>query len=339
MKSFTTKPQIVDFLVKWYCIDVFSIKEIDRGNAILYNINENKFVLKIFQEKYKKEDIIKEAEIFELLKENNIPAPEYIKNIDDEYFTIFNGRVAILQKFILGHEVDKNTGDINMLLDSARILGKIVQVLNSCDNQIMFPNNGIESWYSDKSIKESIEKHQDLLKLAIEQDKNDIVEDLKYKIKLLRNVKKEFALDELSKLTCLNTHGDYNVLQCIYGDDNKIKAVLDFVSACKMPVVWEIIRSYSYLDKKAVNGYIDINNLKTYVTEFMKYQDLSDYDLKYMGLLYFIQILTSTYGYRQYLNDNSEIDMLEFAKFRTNMCNYLYKNMDKISKEIQNIVI
>ncbi len=187
------------------------------------------------------------------------------------------------------------------------------------------------------TIKESIVKHQDLLKIANEQNKSDIVQDLSYKIEMLKNVKKEFSLNELSNLTCLNTHGDYNVLQCIYGDDNKIKAVLDFASACKMPIAWEIIRSYSYLDKNAANGRIDIDNLKAYVSEFIKYQELTIYDLRYMSLLYFIQILTSTYGYRQFLNDESEIDMFKFAKFRTNMCKFLYQNIDKISNEIENI--
>lgn len=337
MKSFFTKTQIIDFLKKNYSINASSIKEIDRGNATLYNINKNKYVLKIFQEKYKKEDILKEVKIIELLKENNIPVPEYVKNNNDNYYTLFNDRVAILQKFILGYEIDKNTGDIDMLLDSARVLGKIVRTLNNNKNRIELPDNNIDSWYSDNTINESIVKHQDLLKIAKEQNKSDIVQDLSYKIEMLKNVKKEFSLDELSNLTCLNTHGDYNVLQCIYGDDNKIKAVLDFASACKMPIAWEIIRSYSYLDKNAANGCIDIDNLKAYVSEFIKYQELTKYDLRYMSLLYFIQILTSTYGYRQFLNDESEIDMFKFAKFRTNMCKFLYQNMDKISKEIENI--
>ena len=45
-----------------------------------------------------------------------------------------------------------------------------------------------------------------------------------------------------------NTHGDFNVLQLIY-KNNHINSVIDFVSACNMPVVWELIRSYSYIDK------------------------------------------------------------------------------------------
>ena len=164
VKSFFTKTQIIDFLKKNYSVNASSIKEIDRGNATLYNINKNKYALKIFQEKYKKEDILKEVKIIELLKENNIPVPEYVKNNNDNYYTLFNDRVAILQKFILGYEINKNTGDIDMLLDSAMLLGKIVRTLNNNKNRIELPDNNIDSWYSDNTIKESIVKHQDLLK-------------------------------------------------------------------------------------------------------------------------------------------------------------------------------
>ena len=44
----------------------------------------------------------------------------------------------------------------------------------------------------------------------------------------------------------------YNVLQSIYEKEH-IKAIIDFASVAKLPIVWEIIRSYSYLDKEAKN--------------------------------------------------------------------------------------
>ena len=46
----------------------------------------------------------------------------------------------------------------------------------------------------------------------------------------------------------MNTHGDYSIQQLIYNKERI--AVLDFETAKKMPIVWEIMRSYSYIDKK-----------------------------------------------------------------------------------------
>ena len=73
-----------------------------------------------------------------------------------------------------------------------------------------------------------------------------------------------------------------------------------------MPIIWEIIRSYSYIDKNAKDGTIDLNNFTLYVKEFNNYVKLNKYDYKYMPYLYMVQLLTSTFGYKQYIQDNSK---------------------------------
>ncbi len=331
-----SKEEIRDFLKENYNVDASSIEEIDRGTALLYNINEDKYALKIFQDKYSKEDILKEVNIINVLYNDKIPVPKYIRSVNDELYSIFKGKTVILQEFIKGTEIDPNTGDVDMLIDSAQTLGKIVKSLNSTDLDI--PKSDIESWYSDECIQDSLNRHEDLLKLAKEQNAKSIIEEFNFKIDLLKKVKSLYNFDDLSNLTLLNTHGDFNVLQCIYGKDMKIKAVLDFVAACKMPITWEIIRSYSYLDKDSKDGSINVEHFKKYVSEFMKYQKLNKYDIKYMCLLYFVQILTSTFGYKQYLKDNSRVDLLKFAEFRTNLCKYLYKNMDLITNSLLELI-
>ena len=143
---------------------------------------------------------------------------------------------------------------------------------------------------------------------------------------MLKYIKDNLDFKDMSKLTVMNTHGDYSVLQFIY-KDGKINAIIDFVSACKMPIVWEIIRSYSYIDKKAKDGKLDIDNLVQYVKTFMDYVQLNKYDLKFMPYLYLVQLLASTFGYKQYIADNSKKSLLEFAYFRTNLCKYLFKDV------------
>lgn len=128
-------------------------------------------------------------------------------------------------------------------------------------------------------------------------------------------------------------NGDYSVMQFIY-KDGKINAITDFVSACKMPIVWEIIRSYSYIDEKAKDGEFDINNLIDYVKEFCKYVSLNKCDIKYMPYVYMLQLLNSTYGYKQFLNDRNNKEMLDFGRLRTNICRYLYNNAELISKKL-----
>ena len=61
--------------------------------------------------------------------------------------------------------------------------------------------------------------------------------------------------------------------------------------------MWEIARSYSYIDKKAINGNIDVKNLVDYTKEVSKSITLNKYDLKYLPYVYLIQLARSTFGY------------------------------------------
>ena len=87
-----SKAEIRDFLKENYNVDASSIEEIDRGTALLYNINEDKYALKIFQDKYNKEDILKEVNIINVLYNDKIPVPKYIRSVNDELYSIFKGK-------------------------------------------------------------------------------------------------------------------------------------------------------------------------------------------------------------------------------------------------------
>ena len=69
---------------------------------------------------------------------------------------------------------------------------------------------------------------------------------------------------DLGKLTCCNTHGDYNINQIICGE-NKVNAVIDWTSACRHPVIWEITRSFYYADPGCVNEGLNEVKFRDYV--------------------------------------------------------------------------
>lgn len=144
----------------------------------------------------------------------------------------------------------------------------------------------------------------------------------------MKYVRDNFDFSDMSKLTVMNIHADYSVLQFIY-KDGKINAIIDFVSACKMLVVWEIIRFYSYIDSKTKEGKIDIDNLVEYVRTFTCYVKLNKYDYKFMSYLYLVQLLASKFGYKQYITDNSKTNLLDFALFEQNCVNSYFKAVKK----------
>ena len=210
----------------------------------------------------------------------------------------------------------------------------IVKSLENLD--ILLPLNDLSYLFSKEIFEKSIEKHYELLKIINDKDDEEalkIKRDLEEKINMIKDISKENVFIDTKKLTIKNTHGDFNVLQFIY-KNNHINSVIDFVSACKMPVVWELIRSYSYIDKNAQNGIFNLDTFTDYIKEFNKYVKPNEYDLKYMSYIYLIQLLSSTYGYKEYINNNVNVDLLKFGYFRTNICKYLFKNAENISNRL-----
>lgn len=332
---FNNNFEIVKFIKNNYNLDINNVKKLDRGSANIYVLNNNEYILKEFQSKYSRDSIRKEISVINHLKKFDIKVPEYIKTINDKYDCVYKKKTIIVQKYICGNILQSNEGNYKQTIECADYYGRIVQALKTLP--IKLPVFNLSDWYSNENFNISIKRHEELLNLLNDEDNfsNKIKEDILEKIDMINKIKNNDYSD-MSKLTVLNTHGDYNVLQFIY-KNGKINAVIDFVSSCKMPIVWEIIRSYSYIDKDAFNGEFNIDTFLEYVKTVNKYIKLNKYDIEYMPYLYLIQILNSTFGYKQYIYSN-DIKLLNFAFFRTNLCRYLFNNSKLIVDRLNSVI-
>lgn len=330
---FNNNEEIMKFVKDNYNLEIEKINKIDRGSANIYILNDNEYILKEFQSKYSKSQVEKEIVVINHLKKFDIKVPEYIKTINGKYDSIYKEKTIIIQKYIDGTTLESNEGNYDQTIECADYYGRIVQSLKTLP--IELPDSDLSGWYSQENFSMSIKKHEELLSLIKDDDEisKKIKSDILEKIDMINKIRNNDYSD-MNNLTVLNTHGDYNVLQFIY-KNGKINAVIDFVSACKMPIVWEIIRSYSYIDKDAADGKFNIDTFVEYVKTVNKYIKLNEYDIYFMPYLYLIQILNSTFGYKQYIYNNENKKLLNFAFFRTNLCRYLFKNANIISKKLK----
>lgn len=311
------------------------IEKIPNGSASVFYIestNNRNYVLKIFQDFYTEQDILKEVKIIELLKSNNINVPVYIKTKDNEYFCKHEKSCVIMQKYISGNVKKLNEGNKKQLIDSAKNFADIVIALEKMDNLKL---DNVKDWFSKEKINKALNNYKELIKqcdisIAIEKR---ILNDLKEKSKMLEQIK-IISFEMLDNITYKNTHGDYNVLQLIYDENDNIKATIDFVSAKRLPIVWELIRSYSYIDKECKNGEFNIDNFVEYVKQFSKKVALNKFDLEYMPYIYLVQILTSTFGYKQYF-ENKNSSIISFGFFRTKLAKYLYEYSEIIVTKLK----
>lgn len=331
-KSNLNETNIKQILKENYEIEVYQIEKINKGTANIFKIKskEKEYILKEFSQGRTEESVIKETNIINFLKNKNIKVPVYIKSKNGSFYIKYENRIIILQEYIDGYTMENNTGDYNKTIESATILGKMTEALKEYNG--LKEDGIIEEWFSKESLENGIIKMMDL-KSKINEDnpfKVKIEKDLEDKINISKDLLNNFNFDIINKMTITNSHGDYSVQQLIY-NDKKGTTVIDFETAKKLPIIWEVMRSYSYIDVEAKNGELNLNTLVDYVKEFSKYIKLNEYDLKYAAEIYLIQIISSVFGYKQFNDDCTKNDLLDFAIFRTNLCRYLYKHSNEIN--------
>lgn len=335
-KSILTKKDIIDLLRTQYNIEGnVEIIKLNRGSSNLFEINVDgkRYILKEFNSNKPVSLVEKETRLIKYLQNKKVLVPQYVQLNDGRYYFIFNGKVVILQQFIYGYTIENNTGNYEQMMESATILGKLIKGLIGYEG--LEEEGIIDRWFSKKSVQIGVQKLQEEKKNIKEDNeyKEQFIEDFNDKISMATALINQFDFRVIRRLSIMNTHGDYSIQQLIYGE-GKPTTVIDFETAKKMPIVWEIVRSYSYVDKNAEGGKIDIDNLIQYFKEVSKYVELNEYDLKFAPHIYLIQLVGSTFGYREYNKDYTQKDLLKFALFRTNLCRNLYSNLDKISESL-----
>lgn len=308
-KSNLNNEKIREILKTEYGMEAHKVEEIDRGTANIFKIiaDQGTYVLKECAPKRTEDYVKKEIDIINFLKTKAISVPSYAKTINGRYYTANEGRVIVVQEFVEGHIAKCNTGNYAEVMESATLLGQITKALK--DYPTLSDNGVLKKHFSKLGLQNKIVQMEELKKNLNDDNpyKEKIENELDFRIKISKEIEENFDFEIIPKLTTINSHGDYSVMQFIYNAEGV--TVLDFEKARKMPIVWEIIRSYSYIDKDAVNGEMNIDTLVAYFKEFCKYVALTKYDLKYAAQVYLLQLAGSNYGYKEYNEDYSQTNL------------------------------
>lgn len=338
-KSVFTEEKIKEYIYDRYHIEVISVRKQDIGSANCYKVigKDGIYLFKEFQSKYKQSDIEREICICNYLNRHGIVCCNFIQNTFGNYINSYEEKITHLQTFVEGKTFEMNCMPDIILFKEAKLLGRINKYLKKTPK---LPVGFNSSWFNTWNSGESINKYKKIICHAEKLDdiniKTKIVEDCEFKIKLLNNT----TLDErYCKLTQGNSHGDYNNFQLICSD-NDINAVVDFSGAAYVPLVWELMRSYTYSTTECQAAKrIDFNKFKKYIDAYLTENELTLLDVEMMPYFYYFNILRSTYGYPQYINsciENSPSDIINFAVWRTELCGWLYKNKEELSQFLKN---
>lgn len=231
--------------------------------------------------------------------------PLYFENIDNEGFVadyLYNHshKVARLlksrggsyvirapefqftvQEYIEGSILPINSAPEWFLEKSADFLGKTTLTLK--DYGPLPLRFGKDFFAADTAVRKKQQFISELEK-AKKSENQKTVSVWEEQIRHLERIS-EFRIDT-DRLTYANSHGDFHIGQVIV-QDNDI-TVIDWSSACRLPVCLDVITSYVFASPDCSEGAVDVEGLNTYIQTYTKHFPLTEYDIKAMPyVLYF----------------------------------------------------
>ena len=255
----------IDFIEKKYKIKILEIKNIDNGilNSNFYIKTKNKkYILRIYEANRTVDEEKQELILLDRIVDF-IPVSIAIKNIDNEYISIFNNKKFALFEYIDGNSITKI--DTHIIREIAIYLGK----LHSFTKDISF------------------EKYNRKTRINFDLYYNEIKKseiDFKFKNELLNSADKINGFD-FSILPSGVIHGDIFPDNVLLGDYNNIKVIFDFNESYYAPFIFDIAIVINFWIKINDFDFFTENNLiRDFLNYYSKYRKITKEELKSLDI-------------------------------------------------------
>ena len=255
----------IDFIEKKYKIKILEIKNIDNGilNSNFYIKTKNKkYILRIYEANRTIDEEKQELILLDRIVDF-IPVSTAIKNIDNEYISIFNNKKFALFEYIDGNSITKI--DTHIIREIAIYLGK----LHSFTKDISF------------------EKYNRKTRINFDLYYNEIKKseiDFKFKNELLNSADKINCFD-FSILPSGVIHGDIFPDNVLLDDYNNIKVIFDFNESYYAPFIFDIAIVINFWIKINDFDFFTENNLiRDFLNYYSKYRKITKEELKSLDI-------------------------------------------------------
>ena len=255
----------IDFIEKKYKIKILEIKNIDNGilNSNFYIKTKNKkYILRIYEANRTIDEEKQELILLDRIVDF-IPVSIAIKNIDNEYISIFNNKKFALFEYIDGNSITKI--DTHIIREIAIYLGK----LHSFTKDISF------------------EKYNRKTRINFDLYYNEIKKseiDFKFKNELL-NSADEISKYDFSILSSGIIHGDIFPDNVLLDKYNNIKVIFDFNESYYAPFIFDIAIVINFWIKINDFDFFTENNLiRDFLNYYSKYRKITKEELKSLDI-------------------------------------------------------
>ena len=255
----------IDFIEKKYKIKILEIKNIDNGilNSNFYIKTKNKkYILRIYEANRTIDEEKQELILLDRIVDF-IPVSIAIKNIDNEYISIFNNKKFALFEYIDGNSITKI--DTHIIREIAIYLGK----LHSFTKDISFEK------YNRKTRINFVFYYNEIKKSEI---------NFKFKNELLNSADKINGFD-FSTLPSGVIHGDIFPDNVLLDDYNNIKVIFDFNESYYAPFIFDIAIVINFWIKINDFDFFTENNLiRDFLNYYSKYRKITKEELKSLDI-------------------------------------------------------
>ena len=260
----------IDFIEEKYKIKILETKNIDNGilNSNFCIVTKNKkYILRIYEANRTMDEEKQELILLDKIA-NFIPVSKAIKNIDNEYISLFNNKKFALFEYIDGNAITKI--DTHIIREIAMKLGKF------------------HSFSKDFSFKEYSRKTRIDFGFYYNEIKNSEI-DFKFKNELL-NSADEISKYDFSILPSGIIHGDIFPDNVLLDEYNNIKAIFDFNESYYAPFIFDIAIVINFWIRIKDFDFFNENNLirdfliRDFLNYYSKYRKITKEELKLLDI-------------------------------------------------------
>ena len=255
----------IKFIEEKYKIKILEIKNIDNGilNSNFYIETKNKkYILRIYEANRTVDEEKQELILLDKIA-GFIPVSKAIKNIDNEYISIFTNKKFALFEYINGNSITKI--DTHIVREIAIYLGK----LHSFSKEISFEE------YNRKTRIDFNFYYNEIKKSEI---------NFRFKNELL-NLANEINDFDFSTLPSGIIHGDIFPDNVLLDEYNNIKVIFDFNESYYAPFIFDIAIVINFWIKINDFDFFTENNLiRDFLNYYSKYRKITKEELKLLDI-------------------------------------------------------
>ena len=255
----------INFIEEKYKIKILEIKNIDNGilNSNFCVITKNKkYIFRIYEANRTLDEEKQELILLDKIS-SFIPVSVAIKNIDNEYISVFKNKKFALFEYINGNVVSEI--DTHIIREIAMKLGKF------------------HSFSKDFSFEEYNRKTRIDFDFYYNEIKNLEI-DFKFKNELL-NLADEVSKYDFSTLPSGIIHGDIFPDNVLLDEYNNIKVIFDFNESYYAPFIFDIAIVINFWIKINDFDFFTENNLiRDFLNYYSKYRKIEKEELKLLDV-------------------------------------------------------